>query len=245
MSLRIVNRRAFLKAASVAGVAVTAAPTSLATPVFAAPNPLSPRDRALFTLADRELTRLGGRIAHRDLVAIADFGHHSAKPRFHFLSFELNRVRSFLVTHGQGSDPDHNGWLQSYSNANGSLATSRGAYRTGEVYEGQYGTSFRLDGLDPTNSAARPRAIVGHAAEYARASHVARHGKLGRSFGCFAMDPADFGHAINLLPGGRLLLADSWGVDGKGELARRLPGGLKPLVRGNGYGRDRMLPGVY
>jgi hypothetical protein len=134
------SRRAFLKGAVVAGAAL-AVPSSLSAPIFAAPSALSPRDRRLFAIAQAELDRLGGRITHHDLVAIADFGHHSAKPRFHFLSFKLNKVRSFLVTHGQGSDADHNGWLSAYSNRDGSLATSRGAYVTGEVYEGKYGTS--------------------------------------------------------------------------------------------------------
>ena len=238
------NRRVFLKGAVVASAAL-AVPSSLSAPVFAAPSALSQRDRRLFAIARAQLDRLGSRIQHHDLVALVDYGHHSAKERLHFLSFKLNKVRSFRVTHGQGSDRDHDGWLQSYSNANGSLATSRGAYRTGEVYEGKYGTSFRLDGLDASNSNARPRAIVGHAADYARASHVRQHGKLGRSFGCFAMDPAEFGHAISLLPGGRLLIADSYGVDAQGHLATRLPGGLKPLMPEKAYGRDRLLPGVY
>ena len=246
MPQKIANRRGFLKGAAIAGLALTAAPTSLPTrAIAAAPNPLSPRDRRLFAIAKAELDRLGSRIPQRDLVALVDYGHHSSKERLHFLFFELNKVRSFHVTHGKGSDLDNDGWVNTYSNANGSLASSRGAYRTGEVYEGKYGTSYRLDGLDPTNSAARPRAIVGHAADYARAAHLRQYGKLGRSFGCFAMDPAEFGHAINLLPEGRLLLADSYGVDERGELAARLPGGLKPLVREPAYGRERMLPGVY
>ncbi|TCD06391.1 twin-arginine translocation pathway signal [Erythrobacteraceae bacterium CFH 75059] len=237
-------RRAVLKGAVGAGAAL-AVPSSLSAPVYAAPSALRPRDRTLFALATAQLDRLGNRIPQRDLVAVVDFGHHSAQPRLHLLSFALNRVRSFLVTHGQGSDPQHDGWLKTYSNADGSLATSRGAYRTGEVYDGQYGTSFRLDGLDPTNSNARQRAIVAHAAEYARASHVARHGKLGRSFGCFAMDPAEFGHALNLLPEGRLLLADSYGVQPDGTLAQRLPGNLRPLLPERPHGRARLLPGVY
>lgn len=244
MPVSMPSRRTFLKGAVAAGAAL-AVPSSVSAPIFAAPSALSLRDRRLFAIARAGLDRLGSRIAHDDLVAIADFGHHSAKARFHFVSFKLNKVRSFLVTHGQGSDPDHNGWLSSYSNQDGSLATSRGAYVTGEVYEGKYGTSFRLDGLDPTNSNARPRAIVGHAADYARASHVRQHGKLGRSFGCFAMDPADFGHAINLLPDGRLLLADSYGVGADGKLAVNLPGGLRALTPEKAYGRARLLPGVY
>lgn len=244
MSQRFISRRLLLKGAAATGLALTV-PASVSAPVFAAPSALNPRDRRLFAIAKAELDRLGSRVPRRDIVAIADYGHHSAKPRFHFLSFERDRIRSFLVTHGQGSDPDHNGWLQSYSNLDGSLATSRGAYVTGEVYEGKYGTSFRLDGLDATNSNARPRAIVGHAADYARASHVRQHGKLGRSFGCFAMDPDDFGHAINLLPDGRLLLADSYGVDERGGLATNLPGGLRALMPEPAYGRARLLPGVF
>ena len=119
---------------------------------------------------------------------------------------------SFFVTHGTGSDPEHDGWLNAYSNIEGSNMTSRGAYVTWEWYKGRYGTSIRLGGLDQSNFNALPRAIVMHAADYATETHVERWGRLGRSNGCFAMGPGDFREALWNLSGGRLLYADSLGI---------------------------------
>lgn len=44
--------------------------------------------------------------------------------------------------------------------------SSLGIYRCAETYEGKHGYSMRLDGLEPTNSLARERAIVIHSADY-------------------------------------------------------------------------------
>lgn len=82
---------------------------------------------------------------------------------------------------GKGSDPDGDGWLNDFSNAPNSLATSEGRYKIAEQYVGKYGISYRLDGLDSTNSNARKRAIVIHEADYVTSK------KAGRSFGCIAV----------------------------------------------------------
>lgn len=193
-----------------------AAATSLiAVPrtVFAQANSLSLRDRKIFDIAKRELDKAGSAIWRRDIVGIADFGVHSSRERFHFANLETGVVRSFLVSHGTGSDPEHDGWLNNFSNIEGSNATSRGAYVTWEWYKGRYGTSVRLGGLDPTNNLALQRYIVMHAAEYARPEHVVKWGRLGRSNGCFAMGPSDFKHALMQLSGGRLLYADRLNLD--------------------------------
>ena len=159
-------------------------------------------------MARREVARAGDVLWRRDIAGVADFGLHSALPRFHFANLEAGTVTSYLVAHGLGSDPEHDGWLHRFSNDVGSNATSRGAYVSWEWYKGKYGTSIRLGGLDPDNSNALDRAIVMHSAEYASAEHLARWGVLGRSNGCFAMAPDDFMFALVQLSGGRLIYAD-------------------------------------
>ncbi|WP_152435898.1 murein L,D-transpeptidase catalytic domain-containing protein [Erythrobacter sp. THAF29] len=200
------NRRDLLKTGVVAGAAI-----SLPSAVAAAPRKGTARDRALFRLAKRELDRAGDVIWKKDIVGIADFGVHSSERRFHFVNLDREEVQSFHVSHGTGSDPEHDGWLNRYSNVEGSNATSRGAYITWEWYVGRYGTSVRLGGLDPTNDAALRRYIVMHRAKYAEKSHIERWGRLGRSNGCFAMGEDDFRIALLNLSGGRLLYADSLG----------------------------------
>ncbi|GGD36006.1 murein L,D-transpeptidase catalytic domain-containing protein [Croceicoccus pelagius] len=201
------SRRTLLKGAIAAGAGL-----ALPTRVFASASPLTPRDRAILDIAKREMDRAGNAIWRKDIAGIADFGVHSAIPRFHFANVETGKVQSFLVSHGQGSDPEHDGWLNEFSNTPGSNATSKGSYVTYEWYKGKYGTSVRLGGLDNTNSNALPRYIVMHAAEYARATHIDKWGKLGRSNGCFAMSPEDFNQALWHLSGGRLLYADKLGL---------------------------------
>ena len=96
-------------------------------------------------------------------------------------------VESHRVAHGRGSDPDHSGFLERFSNDFGSYATSNGTYTTGDYYDGKYGLSMKVRGLDWTNNNAEPRAIVIHNAWYAEPDMIALHGMLGRSEGCFAM----------------------------------------------------------
>jgi hypothetical protein len=193
-----------------AGAAVqavpAAAPIAPALPTAIVPNPAY--DRRVFELARRELERAGARVWRNDIVGIADFARPSSLPRLHFANLENGTIRSFYVAHGRGSDPEHSGFLHSFSNTPGSEATSRGGYLTCEWYRGKYGTSIRLVGLEGDNSEALDRAIVMHPAPYATPEHIAQWGKLGRSEGCFAMAPAEFNEALWHLSGGRLLFAD-------------------------------------
>jgi hypothetical protein len=205
------NRRKFLAGAAL-GAATLA--SQLRVAAQAAPDP---RTRRILAIARSEVARAGHRLGRRDVAAIADYGIHSAQHRFHIVNLESGTLRSFLVAHGSGSDPEHDGWLNGFSNVSGSNASSRGAYVTEEVYQGKYGTSMRLEGLDRDNSNARPRAIVMHPAEYARQSFVEQHGKLGRSWGCFALDPDKMGEALQTLQGGSLIFADRLGIGPGGE----------------------------
>jgi len=182
-------------------------------PVFAPPPSVDPVAEAAYLqrvleIAARERDRAGTALWRSDVVGVADFGRPSSLPRLHFANLEAGTVRSFLVAHGKGSDPEHDGWLKHFSNVPGSEATSRGAYLTCEWYSGKYGTSIRLKGLDPDNSLALERAIVMHPAWYVDPTMIGRWGKIGRSEGCFAMAPTDFNEALMHLSGGRLLFAD-------------------------------------
>ena len=200
------------------------------------------RDRALFEIAKRELDRAGDAIWKRDIVGIADFGLHSANRRFHFVNLQREEVQSFHVSHGSGSDPEHDGWLNNYSNVEGSNATSRGAYVTWEWYQGRFGTSVRLGGLDPTNDAALQRYIVMHRAKYAEPSHVERWGRLGRSNGCFALGEEQFRIALLNLSGGRLRFADSLGLEENGT---RVALNIDPLQPDRPSLAQRYAPGAY
>lgn len=147
-------------------------------------------------------------IIHKDVIGIADYSLHSAKKRFYLVDLLNGRTTALLVAHGKGSDPRHTGWLQQFSNIPGSEASSGGAYLTTRAYVGKHGRSRRLAGLEPRNDNAEARAIVVHGAWYAEADMVAKHGKLGRSQGCFAFSESDLKLVMDRLGSGRLLYAE-------------------------------------
>ena len=198
---KVFDRRALIASAAATTLAMsTRLPAQALT--------VSTRSARILDVARREVARAGNVLWRRDIAGIADFSAHSSQPRLHFANLEAGTVTSYLVAHGLGSDPGHDGWLHWFSNEVGSNATSRGAYISYEWYKGKYGTSIRMGGLDAENSNALDRAIVMHSAAYATPAFVTSHGVLGRSNGCFAMAPADFPYALTQLSGGRLLYAD-------------------------------------
>jgi hypothetical protein len=229
-----VKRRDLIRSAVAIGAAATwparvaglePAPTSPAAPLPGTllPTPggaVSPAvayassryQRRILDAAAAQKQRLGARLWRTDVIGVADFALPSSEPRLHFANLENGTVRSFYVAHGRGSDPEHDGWLKTFSNAFGSEATSRGAYLTCEWYNGKYGTSIRLQGFDADNSHALERSIVMHPAWYAAPEMAEKWGKLGRSEGCFAMAPSQFNEALWHLSGGRLLYADRIGA---------------------------------
>jgi len=140
-------------------------------------------------------------------VAIVDFARPSAEPRLFLLSLATGRVETYLVSHGQGSDRDHDGIADYFSDATGSHASSLGAFRAARRYEGSHGLSLTLDGLDPDNRSARSRAIVMHSQWYVSDRIASELGKLGRSWGCFAVDRGVIARLVDTLEDGGFIYA--------------------------------------
>ena len=221
------NRREMLRlgAYGAAGAILSTAASSavlpgLLTPATPGLNPLNPLapppapvapaigsvDPALLARAKAALE--AHRIAARDSIGIVDFSKASGEARFHVVDLVSGNVDSHLVAHGRGSDPDHSGFLEKFSNDFGSHATSSGTYVTADYYDGKYGLSMKVRGLDWSNYNAEPRAIVIHNAWYAEPEMIAQHGKLGRSEGCFAFSRKSQFEVMRKLAGGRMIYAD-------------------------------------
>jgi len=173
--------------------------------------PVAPRvpadiDPQLFARAKAALD--SHRVWPRDTIGVVDFSKPSSEPRFHVVDMASGYVDSYRVAHGRGSDPGQTGYVERFSNDFGSYATSNGAYVTGDYYDGKYGLSLRVRGLDWSNDNAEARAIVIHNAWYAEDDMVPLHGKLGRSEGCFAMSRDHQYKVMSRLAGGRMIYAD-------------------------------------
>lgn len=207
----ILNRRHFLGASFAAGAAF-AAPVSLANPVVeeqalpVQPELANPPEMLQQALA--ALDRHSSRVTLRDRIGIADFSLHSKEMRFLLVDVEGGKIeKSFLVSHGRGSDPANSGYVQRFSNRHGSNASSRGSYLTGDTYYGKHGRSRRLHGLDEENDQAFARAIVIHGADYVDRRMARTQGRIGRSLGCFAFERDVIGEVLERLGPGRLLYA--------------------------------------
>ena len=208
----LLSRRQMIQAGA-AGRALTLLPSSLLAPGRRARLPDPPRSRRrrlrlsarapcrpgprlgrpghrprLLARARAAFDRHRSQLRHIDVVGIADFSQ-GRRPNRASILLDTNsgRVTRHLVAHGRGSDPAHTGFLQRFSNAVGSEATSNGAYVTSEYYPGRYGRSMRVRGLDYSNTNAEARAIVVHSAWYAEPAGRRGQGRLGRSEGCFAL----------------------------------------------------------
>ena len=117
-----------------------------------------------------------------EYVMLMDASQNASNKRLKVVDLKTKTVvLETTVAHGAGSDRNKDGYAESFSNTQDSHQTSLGLYRVAEEYTGQYGTSYRLDGLDKTNSNARQRAVVLHPAPY-----VTDRG-AGRSWGCPAI----------------------------------------------------------
>ena len=193
------NRRQLLGAAVVASAGLAAQPAFAGMRIGSQPG-LLPRAMAA-------LQTHGRSIRHRDVIGIVDFAYPSSEPRFHLVDLLNGRTTTMLVSHGRGSDPANSGWLQKFSNQPGSNASCNGSFVIGETYFGKHGRSRRLHGLDPANSLAESRAIVIHAASYVSDEMARKHGRIGRSQGCFAVAPRDINELLSRLGPGRLLFA--------------------------------------
>lgn len=143
-------------------------------------------------------------IAGAPILGIIDYALPSSEARLWVFDRAVPQLLFHgLVAHGSGSGE---GRAERFSNRHGSRQSSLGLFRAAEVYHGRNGYSLRLDGLDPgVNDQARARAIVMHGAWYVSEEFVARHGRLGRSWGCPAVESTRAGEVIDTLKQGGVL----------------------------------------
>lgn len=154
------------------------------------------------------------KFTNRRYITLIDYSKPSTEKRMYVFEVKTGKVERYLVAHGMGS-----GGLKAntFSNTGSSGATSLGFYKTAETYVGKHGRSLRLDGLSSTNSRARQRAVVMHAAgfiniggkkiAYVSPEMIKSQGRLGRSQGCPALDPKVAQIVIDELRLGSLIYA--------------------------------------
>jgi hypothetical protein len=144
-----------------------------------------------------------------EYFVVIDFSKYSGKDRFWLVDINTGKVEAHKVAHGDGTDPNNDGYADSFGNVDGSHKSSLGFYLTGEIYDGTHEHSMRLDGLSKdgspngmANTNVRDRLIVVHEASYVDDDNTSQQ---GRSNGCPALDPSIEVAMVDRIHGGTLM----------------------------------------
>lgn len=143
---------------------------------------------------------------NKNILTVVNFNLPSYKKRMWVVNLQTNKVLMKLyTTQGKGSGAVY---ATHFSNRNNTDDSSLGLYATSNEYHGEHGLSMRLDGLEEgVNDLARRRNIVIHSANYATPNFIKRYGYAGRSWGCFAVDPAVKNQFLKNIKGGSAFFA--------------------------------------
>ena len=145
------------------------------------------------------------RVADKPIMSIIDYSQPSDRRRFFIIDTDKKKLLYHtFVSHGINSGDLY---ATEFSNIVDSKQTSLGTFRVAEAYHGKYGISLRLDGMSPSNSNARKRAIVLHGATYAEPATIKKIGMLGRSWGCPAIPMKLADKVVHLLKEGGSIYA--------------------------------------
>jgi hypothetical protein len=139
-------------------------------------------------------------------LAVIDYSRPSTEPRLWVFDLQQRTLLyRELVAHGRNSGENY---ARAFSNAEGSLQTSLGLFRTLDTYNGSNGYSLRMDGLEEGfNDRARERAIVMHGAPYVNTDLARKQGRVGRSWGCPAVRSGIARQMIDTLKGGQFIFS--------------------------------------
>ncbi|TDO71367.1 L,D-transpeptidase-like protein [Flavobacterium chryseum] len=153
-------------------------------------------------LTDVELERFNGQVAEVKAFINSNTGYNTKIAFFIDMRIKSGKNRFFvydlvndkildqgLVANGSGSETNVRGELK-FSNEPNSNSISLGRYAIGKSYNGMFGKSYTLSGLDETNSNALKRAIVLH--PYSAVPEEEQDHYISNSHGCPMVNDAFF-----------------------------------------------------
>jgi hypothetical protein len=142
----------------------------------------------------------------RPFITIIDYSKPSSEPRLWVLNLKNNKVvLHHYVGHGKNSGPNR---PNKFSNRKESFQSSIGVLKTADAYFGNYGYALRVVGLEKGfNDNIAARNIVFHASRYANENFIRLHGRLGRSKGCFSVNPNIIKTLVDTIRGGTMVFS--------------------------------------
>jgi len=142
----------------------------------------------------------------QQIFTIVDFAKPSTAKRMWVIDMKNDKVLfNTLVAQGKNSGLNY---ATHFSNRHGTDESSLGLYKTANTYYGHDGFSLRIDGLTKGyNTNALSRDVVMHPAWYVSENFIKREGRLGRSWGCFALNKKIEKQVVNTVKNGTLIFA--------------------------------------
>jgi L,D-transpeptidase catalytic domain len=156
-----------------------------------------PKKQTSYVTTDKSAKKLEGKITevkkfvrrkgyNENICFLVDMTLPSGQNRFFIYDLQNDSLKSQgLVAHGNCFE----NWLdrRKYSNAVGSGCTSLGKYRVGIHYNGKFGYSYKLHGLDSSNKNAFERTVVLHSHSCIPETEVTE--EICQSNGCPTVSP--------------------------------------------------------
>lgn len=166
---------------------------------------LDPKHEVSTTLLEKAILYFDAnreRFTNRDYLTVVDFTPRSDKFRLFVIDLNSGSVAKYHTTHGLNSDRrPRDGFAESFGNVVNSGKSSLGPARTAEIYQGKFRRALRLDGLAPTNSNLRRRAVVMHGWDKVHERNVIQ----GLSWGCITLDWSIRDDVLDKVKGGSLV----------------------------------------
>lgn len=129
-------------------------------------------------------------------VVMVDYSKSIVEERLYIVNTKTAQIEmTSIVSHAWNSGSLY---AVNFSNKEGTLKSSLGAYVTESTYFGKFGYSLVLKGLDKTNSNAKSRKIIFHSSKKMSTKW---------SWGCFALPEKNTRKIIDMIKGGCLVYA--------------------------------------
>jgi hypothetical protein len=138
------------------------------------------------------------------MLTVVDFSKPSYDKRLWVINMKTHNVLYNLrVSHGSNSGDVY---ANDFSNKIGTHESSLGVFLTDNTYYGHHGYSLRLSGLEKgINNNAYKRDIVMHGSPYVNPAFISEYGRIGRSWGCLALNKNDATKVIKAIKSGSMI----------------------------------------
>ena len=180
----------------------------LQSTALATPTDNKPLNTKVYKLAQTAYycAKQSGIPLKKNLIMVVDFSLPSTEKRLWLIDTKNNTyILHTHVAHGMNSG---NIYATEFSDNKGTHESSLGSFVTNNKYNGHHGPSLRIIGLDKgINDLAAQRNVIIHSAEYVTPEFQKKYTRIGRSDGCFAVNPKVINHLIEKTQKNTLIFA--------------------------------------